>query len=145
MSYLSENSLYESIRNTVAEAQQKVYATVNFVMVETYWNVGKQIYEAQGENERAEYGAGLLKFLSKKLTEEFGKGFTVTNLRYMRQFYISFPNYHALRDKLSWTHYRMLLKVENTAVQVGRPARDHAEDLAARALLLQSLRKLAPQ
>ncbi len=84
MSYLSENSLYESIRNTVAEAQQKAYATVNFVMVETYWNVGKQIYEAQGENERAEYGAGLLKFLSGKLTEEFGKGFTVTNLRYMR-------------------------------------------------------------
>ena len=56
MIYLSENSLYESIRNTVAEAQQKVYATVNFVMVETYWNVGKQIYEAQGENDRAEYG-----------------------------------------------------------------------------------------
>lgn len=82
MSYLSENSLYESIRNTVAEAQQKVYATVNFVMVETYRNVGKQIYEAQGENERAEYGAGLSKFLSKKLTEEFGKGCTVTNLRF---------------------------------------------------------------
>lgn len=117
MSYLSENSLYESIRNTVAEAQKKVYATVNFVMVETYWNVGKQIYEAQGENERAEYGAGLLKFLSQKLTEEFGKGFTVTNLRYMRQFYISFPNYHALRDKLSWTHYRMLLKIENTVIR----------------------------
>lgn len=117
MSYLSENSLYENIRNTVAEAQHKVYATVNFVMVETYWNVGKQIYEAQGENERAEYGAGLLKFLSDKLTEEFGKGFTVTNLRYMRQFYISFPNHHALRDKLSWTHYRMLLKVENAAAR----------------------------
>ena len=117
MSYLSENSLYESIRNTVAEVQQKVYAIVNFVMVETYWNVGKQIYEAQGENERAEYGAGLLKFLSEKLTEEFGKGFTVTNLRYMRQFYISFPNHHALRDKLSWTHYRMLLKVENAAAR----------------------------
>lgn len=117
MNHMSENSLYESIRNTVAEAQQKVYATVNFVMVETYWNVGKQIYEAQGENERAEYGAGLLKFLSEKLTAEFGKGFTVTNLRYMRQFYISFPNHHALRDKLSWTHYRMLLKVENATAR----------------------------
>jgi hypothetical protein len=95
MSYILENSLYEKIRNTVAEAQQKVYATVNFVMVETYWNIGKQIYEAQGENERAEYGARLLEFLSEKLTEEFGKGFTVTNLRYMRQFFISFPNHHA--------------------------------------------------
>ena len=56
MSNFSENSLYESIRNTVAKAQQKVYATVNFVMVETYWSIGEQIYEAQGENERAEYG-----------------------------------------------------------------------------------------
>ena len=117
MSYLSENSLYESIRNTVAEAQQKVYATVNFVMVETYWNIGKQIYEAQGENQRAEYGTGLLKFLSEKLTEEFGKGFTVTNLSYMRQFYMAFSNYHALRDNLSWTHYRMLLKVEDSVAR----------------------------
>ena len=113
MSYLSENSLYESIRDTVAEAQQKVYATVNFAMVETYWNIGKQIYEAQGENERAEYGAGLLKFLSEKLTEEFGKGYTVTNLKYMRQFYLTFPNGHALRGELSWTHYRSLMRVEN--------------------------------
>lgn len=86
MSYLSENNLYERIRNTIAGAQQKVYATVNFAMVETYWNVGKQIYEAQGENQRAEYGAGLLKFLSEKLTEEFGKGYTVRNLNNMRAF-----------------------------------------------------------
>jgi hypothetical protein len=71
---------------------------VNFAMVETYWNIGKQIYEAQGESERAEYGSSLLKFLSEKLTKEFGKGFTVTNLKYMRQFYIAFPNCHALRD-----------------------------------------------
>jgi len=53
-------------------------------MVETYWNIGKQIYEAQGENQRAEYGKGLLKFLSGKLTKEFGKGFAVANLKNMR-------------------------------------------------------------
>ena len=118
MQYLSENSIYEKIRITVAEAQRKVYATVNFVMVETYWNIGKQINEAQGENERAEYGKGLLKFLSEKLTQEFGKGYTVTNLKYMRQFYNAFPKRHALRDQLSWTHYRMLLKVENDAARM---------------------------
>ena len=101
------------IKNTVAEAEQKVYATVNFTIVETYRNIAKQIYKAQGENERAEYGKGLLKFLSEKLTEEFGKGFTVTDLKYIRQFYIAFPNRHALRDQLSCTHYRMLLKVED--------------------------------
>ena len=117
MSYLSKNSLYESIRNTVAEAQQKVYVTVNFVMVETYWNVGKQIYEAQGENQRAEYGTGLLKFLSEKQTEEFGKGYTIANLKNMRQFYLTFPNSYALRSQLSWTHYRLLMRVEDIAAR----------------------------
>jgi hypothetical protein len=50
-------------------------------MVETYWNIEKQIYEAQGENQRAKYGKGMLKFLAEKLTKEFGKGFTVANLK----------------------------------------------------------------
>ena len=117
MSYMSENSLYERIRDTVAEAQQKVYTTVNFVMVETYWNIGKQIYEAQGENQRAEYGTGLLKFLSEKLIEEFGKGYTIANLKNMRQFYLTFPNSYALRSQLSWTHYRLLMRVEDTTAR----------------------------
>ncbi|MDD2481195.1 MAG: PDDEXK nuclease domain-containing protein [Lutispora sp.] len=107
------NNLYENISNEVAKARQKVYAAVNFAMVETYWNIGKQIYEAQGENERAEYGSGLLKLISEKLTEEFGRGFTVRNLNNMRSFYIAFPNWNALSTNLSWTHYRLLLKVED--------------------------------
>lgn len=105
MTILSEISIYENVRTTITEAQKKVYATVNSVMVETYWNIGKQICEAQGKNERAEYGTGLLKYLSVKLTGEFGKGFTVRNLNNMRAFYIAFPNWHALRTNLSWTHY----------------------------------------
>lgn len=110
MEPLVNAKLYENIRITVAEAQKKVYATVNFVMVETYWNIGRQIYEAQGENDRAEYGTGLLKELSVKLTAEFGKGFEASNLRRMRQFYLVFQKRDALRHELSWTHYRMLLK-----------------------------------
>ena len=94
-------------------ARNKVYKTANFVMVEAYWNIGKSIIEEQGGNEKAEYGAGLIKELSKQMTQDFGKGFTVTNLKYMRQFYLMFPNSHALRDELSWTHYRLLIKVEN--------------------------------
>jgi len=117
MNGLSENSIYENIKLTVVQAQQKVYATVNFVMVETYWNIGKQIYEAQGENQRAEYGKGLLKFLSEKLTKEFGKGFTVANLKNMRQFYLTFPKSYALRSQLSWTHYRLLMRVEDNAAR----------------------------
>ena len=69
--------------------------------------------EEQGGNKKAEYGMGLLKELSKQMTQDFGKGFTVTNLKYMRQFYLTFPNGHALREELSWTHYRFLMKVEN--------------------------------
>lgn len=117
MAYALENDVYENIRLTVTEAQKKVYSTVNFVMVETYWNIGKQIYEAQGENERAEYGAGLLKFLSEKLTEEFGEGYTIANLKNMRQFFLIFPNSYALRSQLSWTHYRLLMRIEDSAAR----------------------------
>lgn len=111
MGHLTEIIIYENIRDTITEAKKKVFTTINFVMVETYWNIGKQIYEAQGENERAEYGSGLLKYLSEKLTIEFGKGFTVRNLNNMRAFYKAFSNWYALCTNLSWSHYRMLINV----------------------------------
>ena len=82
-------------------------------MVEVYWNIGKTIIEEQVGNEKAEYGTGLLKELSKQMTQDFGKGFTVANLKNMRQFYLTFPNGYALRSELSWTHYRLLMRVEN--------------------------------
>lgn len=104
---------YNEIKNILNIARNKVYKTANFIMVEAYWNIGKSIIEEQGGNEKAEYGAGLIKELSKQMTQDFGKGFTVTNLKYMRQFYLMFPNSHALRDEFSWTHYRLLIKVEN--------------------------------
>ena len=63
-------------------------ATV-FTMVQAYWETGEQIYKACGESDRAEYGKNLLKFLSEKLTSEFGKGFDESNLRKMRQYLIS--------------------------------------------------------
>ena len=65
------------------------------------------------KNKKAEYGTGLLKELSKQMTQDFGKGFTVANLKNMRQFYLTFPNGYALRSELSWTHYRLLMRVEN--------------------------------
>ena len=79
-------------------------------MVQAYWEIGKEITEAVGD--RAEYGKQLLQFLSEHLTAEFGKGFTVANLRNMRQFYQTFPNRYALRSELTWTHYRLLMRVE---------------------------------
>ena len=80
----SENKVYQNIRTVLVTARQKVYSAINSAMVEAYWEIGRQIEDAIGN--RAEYGKGLLKFLSIRLTGEFGKGFDETNLRKMRQF-----------------------------------------------------------
>lgn len=106
-------SFYNEIKEILISARNKIYQTANFAMVEAYWNIGKSIIEEQGGNEKAEYGTGLLKELSKQMTQDFGKGFTVANLKNMRQFYLTFPNGYALRSELSWTHYRLLMRVEN--------------------------------
>lgn len=108
-----EQQFYEQIKRILSEARNKVYQTANFAMVEAYWNIGKSIVEQQDGYEKAEYGSRLIAELSKQMTIDFGKGFTPTNLKYMRQFYLTFPNSHALRDELSWTHYRLLMRVEN--------------------------------
>jgi len=102
--------------NTVANCNRTYnwnYSAVNTAMVSAYWNIGKQIHEACGENDRAEYGKRLLTFLSDKLTVEFGKGFDESNLRNMRRFYLTFPIRDALRLELSWTHYRSLMRVKD--------------------------------
>lgn len=108
---------YRSIRGYVINAQNKVKSSVNYAMVNAYWEIGEQIYRACGENERAEYGKQLLEFVSNKLTAEFGKGFTVRNLRNMRQFYLTFPIRHTLCAELSWSHYRTLMKLNDEKVR----------------------------
>ena len=82
-------------------------------MVLTYWQIGKMIFAKQGETNRAEYGAGIIKELSVQMTKDFGKGFNSRNLELMRQFYVSYPNANALRSELSWTHYRLLMRVDD--------------------------------
>lgn len=111
--FLVNQNFYNEIRSILLSARNKVYQTANFAMVEAYWNIGKSIIEEQGGKEKAEYGTGLLKELSKQMTHDFGKGFTVANLKNMRQLYLTFPNGYALRSELSWTHYRLLMRVEN--------------------------------
>lgn len=106
-------SLLNDIRAILTEARRKVYATANAAMVQAYWNVGRLIVEAQGGSERAAYGDGLLKRMASQLTVEFGKGFTYSNLKNMRQFYVTFPNCHTLCSQLSWSHYRLLMRVDN--------------------------------
>ncbi|MCM1167283.1 MAG: PDDEXK nuclease domain-containing protein [Lachnospiraceae bacterium] len=94
-------------------AQSKIYTAVNSAMVQAYRKIGEQIYLACGENDRAEYGKGLLKYLSEKLTAEFGQGFTVRGLQMMRKFYLMYPNANTLCSQLSWSHYRVLMRIDD--------------------------------
>ena len=103
------------IKQIVTQARQKAYAAINSAMVDAYWQMGKRIVEQeQFGKERADYGAQLLKSLSKELTAEFGKGFSVNSLYYFRQFYLAFPEkLPTLWGILTWSHYKRLLSVSN--------------------------------
>lgn len=105
--------VYRQVRGYVVHAQQKVYKAVNSAMVEAYWQIGKAVHEACGENDRAAYGKQVLKYLSERLTAEFGKGFDESNLRKMRQFYSTFSIRDTLCPELSWSHYRLLMRVQD--------------------------------
>jgi predicted nuclease of restriction endonuclease-like (RecB) superfamily len=126
------NSLYKEIKNILQEARQSAYRSVNFAMVIAYWKIGKSIVEEEQKGKiKAVYGTSLLKEISVQLTADFGKGYSETNLKYFRQFYLTFSldenshalsdqsnvavnrKSHALRGELTWTHYRLLMKVEN--------------------------------
>lgn len=112
-------TLYSNIKQVIEEARNVVYRTANFAMVQSYWHIGKLIVEEeQNGKERAEYGKELIEKLSDKLSAEYGKGFNQSNLWYMRQFYSVFKKLHALRGELSWTHYRLLLKVERNDARI---------------------------
>ena len=113
ISIVETNNLYEFSRELILNSRKLVYHTANFAMVETYWRIGAKIVEEQGGAERSKYGDRLIASLSEKLTAEFGKGFDKTNLGRMRQFYLTFQNVDALRQQLSWSHYRSLIRVEN--------------------------------
>lgn len=109
---------YEHVSGVLDAARRRAYAAVNFAMVEAYWEIGRSIVEQQGGSERAEYGEALLRELSRRLTEDFGKGFDERNLRFMRQFYLAFPIRNALRTELSWTHYRRLSRVADSEARM---------------------------
>jgi len=136
--------VYDNIKIIIEQARNKVYSTINTTMVQAYWEIGRTIVEEkQKGKKRADYGKYLIKDLSEKLIEEYGRGFNKRSLYEMRQFYLTFPKLHpvgaeskklrALRaqsqkiqklrpvgaqsqniyDKLSWTHYRILIRIED--------------------------------
>ncbi|MEP7319029.1 MAG: PDDEXK nuclease domain-containing protein [Panacibacter sp.] len=120
MPNLSSGSLFKNIKALIGVSHQEIVLSVNSKMVETYYKVGGLIieFEQQGEK-RARYAANTLKHLSVKLTKEFGKGFSVDNLENMRKFYLAYKKSETLSRKfnfkLSWSHYLLLLRIENEA------------------------------
>ena len=108
------NALLQSVGNALTQGRSRAAAAVNAAMVQTYWEIGRQIveYEQKG-NERAEYATELLKRLSRDLTERYGKGFGKSNIFAMRRFFLLYQKFQTVSGKLTWSHYVELLKVDD--------------------------------
>ncbi len=108
--------LLGSIKNIILHHRQRVFRAINSALLETYWEIGKLIVEDEQQGKRtAGYGTELLKSLSVQLSQEFGQGYDYTNLTNMRKFYLAFPILDAVRQELSWTHYRQLSRLASEA------------------------------
>jgi predicted nuclease of restriction endonuclease-like (RecB) superfamily len=125
-----EESLFNTVCSIIIAARKNTIHAINQEMVLAYWNIGRAIIlEEQNGKNRAEYGESLIRNLAKKLTHEHGRGFSEVNLKNFRKFYLTFPNVHTsgtLSDQeigytvctlLSWSHYRLLMRVENPSAR----------------------------
>jgi predicted nuclease of restriction endonuclease-like (RecB) superfamily len=110
------DKFYDRIAKLLVEARSSVVQTINKTMVHTYFEIGRMIVEEeQNGNIRAEYGKQVLVELSRKLTDEFGKGFSRRNLEQMRQFYLTYSKTQTVSAEfnLSWSHYLKLMRIDN--------------------------------
>lgn len=106
-------SLITEIGTLLEDGRRKAYQSINSALLKTYWEIGKRIVEyEQGGKERATYGRNLLLSLSKDLKMRYGKGFSISNLQYMRLLYLKYQNHQTLSGKLSWSHFIELLSIE---------------------------------
>ena len=132
------NPLYQGIRDILLSAKTQARRAVNDAMVQAYWHVGRLIVEdEQGGERRAEYGKGVLVELSRRLSVEFGKGFAPDNLRNFRQFYLNF-SLEEIRDtvcsELSWSHFRLLMRVGQSAARAWYAKEAATQSWSVRAL-----------
>lgn len=119
-SYKSSNFVND-IKHMLAQARQKSNQAINSSMVEAYWLMGRRIVEEeQHGNDKANYGDELLKKLSQALTKDLGNGFSYSNLRNFRQFYLTYPDFdicYTVCSKLSWSHNRLIMRVDDPMVR----------------------------
>ncbi|MGR3294401.1 MAG: PDDEXK nuclease domain-containing protein [Candidatus Scalindua sp.] len=116
-----DNTFYNDIRTILQQARNKAYSAINSAMVEAYWSIGKRIVEEEQKGKgRAEYGANLIKNLSIALNVEFGKGFSIANLKNFRQFYLTFKDDqkgYTLCSQLSWSHIRLIMRIDKPNIR----------------------------
>jgi len=109
--------LVRDIQEIVRSARAKAFHAVNFAMVEAYWLLGKRIVEEEQKGRsHAPYGQQLIRDVSRQLASEFGRGFSEANVWNFRQFYLTYPSeniLYTLRRELSWSHYRLIMRIEN--------------------------------
>jgi len=114
-------ALIRDVRTILRQARGQVHAVANTIMVESYWRIGQRIItEEQGGKARAAYGERLIPALARSLGDEFGNGVSVANLKNFRQFYQTFPEglkSYALRSLLTWSHYRLIMRVDDPAAR----------------------------
>lgn len=111
-----ELKFYQDIHTILDEAKSKTYEAANNIMTYAYWNVGKRIVEQEQKgNRKAKYGSYLIKRLSQELSDEYGTGFSVANIRNCRQLYLTFPKEsygYSLIGKLHWSHLRTIMRLD---------------------------------
>lgn len=113
-----KKDIYQEIHDLLHNSRQNIISNINSTMAKTYFLIGKRIVEEEQDgNKRAEYGKNLIKMLSEKLTKEFGKGFSETNLEQMRKFFKVYGIPQTLSEEfqfnLSWSHYLILMRIED--------------------------------
>lgn len=107
------NDLLSDIRQLIAAFREVAIRSVDHQRVLVYWKIGQKIFEEeQGGRDRAGYGEDLIRSLAQHLEPVYGSGFSQRQLERYRQFYRTFPIASALRSQFSWTHYRMLMRID---------------------------------
>ena len=108
-----ENKMYLEIKDLIENSKRKAHRVVNTILLDLYWHIGENIVNnLQKGKEKAKYGEHVLRNLSLRLTSTYGKSFSKRNLEQMRKFYIKFPIANSLNSQLSWTYYKILIRVE---------------------------------
>lgn len=114
---IEEKQFYKDIRLILQQAREQAYSSASGIMTHAYWNVGRRIVEQEQFGEKkARYGSYLIKNLSRQLSDEFGTGFSVANLRNCRQFYLTFPKDSygfSMASKVSWSHLRDIMRISD--------------------------------